>query len=136
LYLASKICKSIGEVDDNILITAVLQDSSALSWYSCPKTPVPNKERQEIMAIQVQPVTSIVRNNEDYLGMVGLRMIRQKMADMFLFPVHGRPKRVFCVVVQGLMILIALWPRLPAFWQEIERKNKSPWFSVVLHGKL
>ena len=99
MHLASKICESIAGVDDNILITALLEDSKALSWYSRPKTPVPNKERQETMAIQAQLVTSIVRNNEDYLGMVGFTMIRQEMADVFLFPVHGRTRRVFCVVV-------------------------------------
>ena len=128
MHLASKICESIAWVDNKIVITALLEDSSAVSWYVRPKTLPPNEERQETMAIQAQLITSIVRNNENYLGSVGFTMIRQEMAEVFLFPVHGKRRRVFCVVVARPQTGTALWPRLPAFWQEIERKNKSPWF--------
>jgi hypothetical protein len=51
------------------------------------------------MAVQAQLVTSIVRNNEDYLGKVGFAIVRHEMADVFLFPVHGKKGRVFCMVV-------------------------------------
>jgi hypothetical protein len=86
-------------LNEKVLITALLEDSAVLSWYVKPKTPVPNEERQEAMAIQAQLVTSIVSNNEDYLGRVDFVMVRQEMADVFLFPVHGKKRRVFCAVV-------------------------------------
>ena len=99
MHLASKICESIAAIDGNVLITALLEDSSTLSWYVKPRTPLPNEERQAAMAIQAQLVTSIVRNNEDYLGKVSFTMVRQELADIFLFPVSGKKRRVFCVVV-------------------------------------
>lgn len=113
MHLASKICESIAGEDGKILIAALLEDSSMISWYVRPKTPVPNEERQAIMAIQAQLVTSIVKNNEDYLGKVGFAMVRQEMADVFLFPVHSKKRRVFCMVVarpydlEGLVAKVA-----------------------------
>jgi hypothetical protein len=99
LHLVGRICESIAGIDEKIVITALLEDSSIVSWYARPKTPVPNGKRQAAMAIQAQLVTSIVRNNEDYLGKVDFAMVRQEMADAFLFPIHGKKRRIFCMVV-------------------------------------
>jgi hypothetical protein len=46
------------------------------------------------MAIPAQLLTLIVRNNEEYLGMVRFPMVRQQLTDIFVFPVPNSKRIV------------------------------------------
>lgn len=95
---AFPICKKIAECDKQILITSMLKKNESTGWYVRPKTPVPNESASNIKIFQTELVTSIIKENESYLGKVSYIHVRQDLADVILFP---RPAQVvFCVVVQ------------------------------------
>ena len=59
-----------------------------------------DENRQMVMSIETNIIMTIIKKNQDYLGTVRFVMVRQEMGDVFLFPVRGRPKRTFCVIVK------------------------------------
>lgn len=85
--------------DESILVTALLENNATLSWSMKEGFVPPPESRQEIMALQTAIMINVARSGEDYLGKVDFILVRQQSADVFLFPVKNRPKRVFCVVI-------------------------------------
>ena len=94
------ICDEMIEGEEKILVTALLESNSALSWSMKDEFPVLSESRQEIMALQTSILMNIVRSSEDMLGETEFIHIRHKMFDVLLFPIKKKPKRTFCVLVQ------------------------------------
>ena len=95
---AFPICKEIAECDNQIIITSMLKKNESTGWYVKPKTTVPNEAASNTKIFQAELVTSIIKENESYLGKVSYIHVRQELADVILFP---RPAQVvMCVVVQ------------------------------------
>lgn len=94
------ICEDVIHGEEAILATAILEADSALSWAVKPEMPELDEHHQRVMSIEVNIIMTLVKKNQDYLGAMDFVMVRQKMADVFLFPVPGRPKRTFCMVVK------------------------------------
>ena len=94
---AFSLCKSVVESDDSILIAALLDNNESIGWFVRPGTPIPNEDATGIKVTQTTIVTSIIKQNENYLGKVGYVLVHQELADVILFPKSG--KIVLCVVI-------------------------------------
>ncbi len=89
-------CKSIVDINEKIIITALLKDGESVGWYVKPGTLVPSEKSSELKALQTFIVTHMIKQNEDYLGSLQYVHVRQKEADVFLFPESN--ERILCVV--------------------------------------
>ncbi len=106
------------------MITALLEDSSVLSWSVKPKMPLPNGGRQATIAIQAQLMTSIVRTTKTTWARRVLLLSGRnwQTSSRSLSPT----KRMFCVVVARPYYMDELVAKVASFLAGIERKNKSP----------
>jgi len=90
-------CESIVNYDKNILIASLLQNSDSIGWFVRPGIPLPNEDATAVKVIQTQLVTSVIKENESYLGKVRYILVHQDLADVILFPRNNRT--VLCLVV-------------------------------------
>lgn len=93
----SSFCKAVAYCDDQIAITTMIDESEAIGSYAKAGTLIPNLSMKTIKIIQVSLLTSIAKENENYLGRVNYMRINQELAEIILFPYSS--KGVFCTVV-------------------------------------
>lgn len=62
------ICKTVVELDDDILLAALIQKGEVLDFYSRPGLPLPNEDRAGELAMQTTLVMSMVLKSQDYMG--------------------------------------------------------------------
>jgi hypothetical protein len=90
-------CKTVADISEKITITSLLKDGKSVGWYVKPGTPVPNEKSSELKALQTFIITHVIKQNESYLGSLQYVHVRQKAADVFLFPESH--ERILCVVI-------------------------------------
>lgn len=83
---AFSFCESIVNYDRNILIASLLQQGDSIGWFVRQGTPIPNEDATALKVSQARLVTSIIKQNESYLGKVNYIHVSQEMADVILFP--------------------------------------------------
>jgi len=76
----------------------MINGSETTGRYVKPGIQVPDDSMAINKRTQTEIVSSIVKENEDYLGKVSFVLVRQQIADIILFPRSS--KSHFCVVAQ------------------------------------
>jgi len=76
----------------------MVKEGESIGWFVKPGVPVPNESASALKVVQTEIVTSIIKQNESYLGKVSYIHVRQELADVILFPLRDRV--VFCIVLQ------------------------------------
>lgn len=94
---AFSFCESIVKGSKNIVIASLLQNNESIGWFVRPGTPIPDEDATSVKITQTTVVTSIIRQNESYLGKVRFILVQQEMADVILFPCESN--MVLCTVV-------------------------------------
>jgi hypothetical protein len=93
-------CKEIGQLDDSILLAAVIENAVLLGSYFKKPMALPNDQKFKVLRIQSELMVSMAKNNEDFFGELGYLMFHSKLLDMFLFPLKGRKTRILAVAVK------------------------------------
>jgi hypothetical protein len=88
----------VAENNKQILITSMINGSETTGRYVKPGIQVPDDSMAINKRTQTEIVSSIIKENEDYLGKVSFVLLRQQIADIILFPRSN--KSLFCVVAQ------------------------------------
>lgn len=91
-------CESVARRHEQIIIAAMVKEGESIGWFVKPGVPVPNESASAMKVVQTEIVTSIIKQNESYLGKVSYIHVKQELADVILFPLLDRT--VFCIVLQ------------------------------------
>lgn len=91
-------CESVARRHEQIIIAAMVREGESIGWFVKPGVPVPNESASAIKVVQTEIVTSIIKQNESYLGKISYIHVKQELADVILFPLLDRT--VFCIVLQ------------------------------------
>ena len=92
-----QLCKSIANIDKNILITTLLQENESVAFYVRPEVPVPDDADIPSMIVRSQIMAAIPDADKAYLGKVRYVKVSKDDADIFLFPIQSR--RAFVAVI-------------------------------------
>lgn len=95
--IEEQLCKSIANIDRNILITTLLQENESVAFYVRPDTPVPDDADIPNMIARSQIMAGIPEADRGYLGKVRYVKVSKEDADVFLFSIQ--PRRAFVVVI-------------------------------------
>ena len=93
-------CKKIGELDNSILLVAIIENAALLGSHFKKPMVLPNEQKFKVLRIQSELMVSMAKNNEDFFGELGYLMFHSKLLDMFLFPLKGRNTRILAVAVK------------------------------------
>ena len=92
-----QLCKSIANIDKNVLIATLLQENESVAFYVRPDVPVPDDADIPNMIARSQIMAAIPNVDRGYLGKVRYVKVSKEDADVFLFSFP--PKRAFVVVI-------------------------------------
>lgn len=90
-------CKSIADIDHNILITTLLQENESIAFYVKPGVPVPDEADIPLMIVRSQVMAGIPENDKGYLGRLRYVKVSKDDADIFFFLMPS--KRMFIAVI-------------------------------------
>ena len=95
--IEERLCKSIANIDKNILITTLLQENESVAFYVKPEVPVPDDADIPNMIVRSQIIAAIPDADKVYLGKARYVKVSKDDADVFLFPIQSR--RAFMAVI-------------------------------------
>lgn len=81
-----ELCEAICKLDDNILGSALLDKGMIIAGFSKPGVTVPNEERFAKILFQLELITSLHRENEDFYGMLKYHTVQYAESSLFVFP--------------------------------------------------
>lgn len=84
------LCKSITDLEDNILGAGIIENLALVSIYSRSDVPLPKDEKFNLMFAQSEIMISIAKSNTDFFG--GFRYIVSSFerSDIMFFPIINR----------------------------------------------
>ncbi len=95
------ICKSVANVDDNILGVGIIEDMGVTALYSKQNVPLPNEERIKLMVIQSEIFVGIAKSNADFFGRRRYTMASFETADSLFFSLpRGTNNKVRTLVIR------------------------------------
>lgn len=82
-------CKILVELDDNILLAAIIEKGNVIDYYGRPGLPLPNESRAGELATQTTLVMSMILKGQDYMGKLRFVHFHMEYVDGLHFSLEG-----------------------------------------------
>lgn len=79
------LCERVAEINKNISVVTIVEDSEAVAVYQKPRVPMMNEKRARGGLLQMQLWVAMAKSNEDFLGKFCYTMLHWENSDIFVF---------------------------------------------------